>query len=92
MSFWNTSDGGSADKVGGSFEMGGGDLPPIPSGTNVLAIAEEAKTDQYNNDQYVSVKWRISKPAEYANRVIFQKVQIYHADTQKADKDRKSVV
>jgi len=89
MSFWATSDGSSAQKTEGKFEMGGGDIAPIPDGTSVLAIAEEAKNDEYQDNQYIKVKWRISKPAEYANRVIFQKVQVYEKDAGKADKAKR---
>ncbi len=89
MSFWATSDGSSAQKTEGKFEMGGGDLPPIPDGTSVLAIAEEAKNDEYQDNQYIKVKWRISKPAEYANRVIFQKVQVYEKDAGNAVKAKR---
>ena len=87
--FWATSDGSSAQKTEGKFEMGGGDIPPIPDGTSVLAIAEEAKNDEHNNVQFIKVKWRVSKPAEYANRVIFQKVQVYEKDAGKADKAKR---
>lgn len=87
--FWATSDGSSAQKTEGKFEMGGGDIPPIPDGTSVLAIAEEAKNDEYQDNQYIKVKWRISKPAEYANRVIYQKVQVYEKDAAKADKAKR---
>lgn len=87
--FWATSDGSSAQKTEGKFEMGGGDIAPIPDGTSVLAIAEEAKNDEHNNVQFIKVKWRVSKPAEYANRVIFQKVQVYEKDAAKADKAKR---
>lgn len=91
MSFWQTSDGNNAAQQaqtdGGKFEMGGGDLAPIPEDSNVLAIAEEAKNSEYQGNTYINVKWRISKPAEYANRVIFQKIQIF--DPAKADKAKK---
>lgn len=91
MSFWQTSDGTNAAQQaqadGGKFEMGGGDLAPIPEDSNVLAIAEEAKNSEYQGNTYINVKWRISKPAEYANRVIFQKIQIF--DPAKADKAKK---
>lgn len=91
MSFWKTSDGGNAAQQaqtdGGKFEMGGGDLAPIPEDSKVLAIAEEAKNSEYQGNTYINVKWRISKPAEYANRVIFQKIQIY--DATKSDKAKK---
>lgn len=91
MSFWQTSDGTNAAQQaqadGGKFEMGGGDLAPIPEDSNVLAIAEEAKNSEYQGNTYINVKWRISKPAEYANRVIFQKIHIF--DPTKADRAKK---
>lgn len=89
MSFWETADGGNAQQSEGKFEMGGGDLAPIPEGTSVLAIAEEAKNDEYQGSAFIKVKWRISKPAEYANRVIFQKVQVFDKDPGKADKAKR---
>lgn len=89
MSFWNTSDGQSAQNNDGKFEMGGDALAPIPDGTSVLAIAEEAKNNEYQGDEYINIKWRVSKPQEYANRVIFQKVRAYDTDTQKADKAKR---
>ena len=75
------------DTTSSSFELGGGDLAPIPENTKVLAIAEEAKNDEYQGTRSIKVKWRISQPAEYANRVIFQKLQVYTAD--KADKHKR---
>ena len=78
---------GNIDTTSSSFELGGGDLAPIPENTKVLAIAEEAKNDEYQGTRSIKVKWRISQPAEYANRVIFQKLQVYTAD--KADKHKR---
>lgn len=89
MSFWATADGGNAQQNEGKFEMGGDALAPIPEDTSVLAIAEEAKNSEYQGDEYVNIKWRINKPAEYANRVIFQKVRPYDADPAKADKAKR---
>ena len=78
---------GNIDTTSSSFELGGGDLAPIPENTKVLAIAEEAKNDEYQGARSIKVKWRISQPAEYANRVIFQKLQVYTPD--KADKHKR---
>lgn len=89
MSFWNTSDGQSAQNNDGKFEMGGDALAPIPDGTSVLAIAEEAKNSEYQGDEYINIKWRVSKPQEYGNRVIFQKVRAYDKDAGKADKAKR---
>ena len=78
---------GNIDTTSSTFELGGGDLAPIPENTKVLAIAEEAKNDEYQGARSIKVKWRISQPAEYANRVIFQKLQVYTPD--KADKHKR---
>ena len=78
---------GNIDTTSSTFELGGGDLAPIPENTKVLAIAEEAKNDEYQGTRSIKVKWRISQPAEYANRVIFQKLQVYTPD--KADKHKR---
>jgi len=74
MSFFEKQDtqGGA-----GSFELGGGSLQPIPDGTRVLAICEEAKNETYDFKSYIKLKWRISQPEQHANRVIFQKMQVY---------------
>ena len=88
-SFWNTSDGQNLQQSDGKFEAGGGDIAPIPDGTSVLATAEEARNSEYQGDEYLNIKWRVAKPAEYANRVIFQKVRVYDKDPSKADKAKK---
>lgn len=85
MSFWTTSTGEAVQQVG-SFEAGGGALAPIPEGTAVLASAEESTWKEYQGDRYINIKWRVAKPAEYANRVIFQKVRVCDADSAKADR------
>lgn len=72
-----------------TFESGGGDLAPIPKGTSVLAVAEEATNAEYQGDRYINVKWRISKPEEYSNRVIYQKIRVYDTDTAKAERAKR---
>lgn len=66
-----------------TFEIGGGEL--IPKNTRVVATCEEAGNDSYNGENYISLKWRVNLPKEYANRVIFQKLKVYdQAKQQKA--------
>lgn len=74
--FWDLNEGGSATG-NGEFEMGGGDMTPIPSNTGCIAAIEEAKWDEYDGDRFISLKWRVMKPDEYAKRVIFQKVKVF---------------
>ena len=87
MSFFNLSDNSNAADTGSSFDMGGGDLPPIPNNTEVLAAPDDAKWDKtIDGEQYISLRWTVLAPKEYANRKIFQKVRVDRADEKKADK------
>lgn len=78
MSFWNTSDGQTIDNNGKYEEESGGDLPPIPDDTQVLFAADQVKWDERNNDgnRFISIRWTVMKPAEYANRKVFQKLWV----------------
>lgn len=80
MSFFQKSD----TTGNGEFQLGGGTFQPIPDDTRVLAVCEEAKNEIYNYSEYIKLKWRVSQPAEYANRVLFQKLQVYDAAKQEA--------
>ena len=84
MSFFTQSNGKSVQSTG-NFESGGG-LAPIPEGTQVLAVIDEAKWDTYQNESFVSLRWSIAKPQEYANRKIFQKIKVMDSDDSKRDK------
>jgi len=87
MSFFTTSTGDNlAQNNTGSFSMGGDDFAPIPKDTRVLAVCEEAKISEYQGARYINLKWGIAQPKEYANRKIFQKVQVFATDSTKRDK------
>lgn len=78
MSFWQMSDGGNATQdAQGSFDGGGGDIKPIPANTGCIAVVEEIKWDEFEGDRFISAKWRVSQPQQYANRVIFHKLKVY---------------
>tara|TARA_B100000408_G_scaffold117945_1_gene96239 strand:+ start:2959 stop:3525 length:567 start_codon:yes stop_codon:yes gene_type:complete len=86
MSFFKMSDG-TAPSTNGTAEMGGGNLPPIPSGTQLKAMIVEAKWDdggQYNN-RHIKLRWDVVD-GEYKKRVVFQKVQVCETDANKRDK------
>lgn len=82
MSFFGNIDTNAVD-----FEMGGGEMAPIPKGTRVLAICEEAKNSSYKDEDFLNLKWRVSQPAEYAKRVLFQKLKVF--DENKGETHRK---
>jgi hypothetical protein len=89
MSFWNLNDGQTATQTNGSFEAGGGDIEPIPNKTGCISAIEEAKWDEYQGERYISLKWRVARPAEYANRVIYQKIKVFDPKPEKADKAKR---
>lgn len=83
MSFFNLSDGQLDQNK--EFDMGGGDLEPIPNNTQVTAIIESSEWDEYEGDRYIKNKWSIVD-GEYQGRVIFQKVKVCESDPKKKDK------
>ena len=89
MSFWNLNDSNETLDTTGKFESGGGDMTPIPAKTQVKAAIDDAKWDDYEGDEYISLRWSVLAPAEYKNRKIFQKVRVMDADSKKADKAKK---
>jgi len=81
MSIWdNIGD----DQISDSFDMGGGEIAPIPSNTNVAAIIDEAKWDSRDGVDYISLRWSVLAPADYKNRKVWQKLQV--RDEKKAQK------
>lgn len=82
MSFFGGIDTGVTD-----YEIGGGALEPIPDGTRVLAVCEQARNRVFNSDEYIELKWRISRPEEYSNRVVFHKLRVY--DAEKGEKHKR---
>ena len=76
MSFWQKQDGSQIESTT-TFEAGGGDIQPIPNNTALIGAIEEAKWSEYQGEHYINLKWRVMRPAEYANRVLFQKLKVF---------------
>ena len=90
MSFWNLSDGGDATKTSGAFEVGGGNLEPIPDETTAIAIIDEAKWDRSREgDEFVSLRWSVVAPDDYKNRKIYQKLWVRDLDPRAKDAIKK---
>jgi len=87
MGFWNTSDGEDAAKTGAEYEIPGGSMEPIPAGSSVLAMIDEAKWDhtQNNAEEYVSLRWSVLAPEEYKNRKVFHKLWVTDHDPNAKD-------
>lgn len=90
MSFFNLSDNEDATQTGATFEIGGGVIAPISNNTNLLAVIDEAKWDfTPQNEQFISLRWAVLSPQEFANRKVFHKVKVLSANPKQADKAKR---
>jgi len=82
MSFWQLSDGDDANTGEKEYEQETGNLSPIPDGSSVLALIDEAKWNETRDEQaeHISLRWSVIEPAEYANRKVFQKLWVTDDD------------
>lgn len=82
MGFWDLSDGESANTGEKEYEQETGNLSPIPDGSSVLALIDEAKWNETRDEQaeHISLRWSVIEPAEYANRKVFQKLWVTDDD------------
>ena len=86
--FFSLSDGGSAVDTGTSYEAPSGDIEPIPDGSTLLAMISGAKWESPRDDSsvsYVQIEWTMLKPADYANRKIWQKLWVNDLDPSAKD-------
>lgn len=85
--FWGLSDGSSATDTDENFELaGGGNLEPIPDGSTVIATVEAAQwKDDNDRNEFLEIKWRVTKPEAFFNRVVFQKLWVTDADPRAKD-------
>lgn len=82
MSFWDLSDGETAKTENKEYEVPGGNMDPLPDNSDVLATIHEAKWDsgRDQDEEYISIQWRVQEPKQYANRVVFQKLWVSDLD------------
>lgn len=90
MSFWDLSDGTDASQnTQTEYEIpGGGNMDPIPDGSSVLAMIDEAKWDEKENASFISLRWSVLSPDEYKNRKVFQKLWVTDDDPNAKDADK----
>ena len=87
--FWGLSDGESAADTGTEYEVpGGGNFDPIPDGSDVLAVIDEAKWDKKKESDFVSLRWSIIGPDEYKNRKVFHKLWVTDDDPTVHDREK----
>ena len=85
MSFWDLSDGGTAAETGTEYEQPSGNLDPIPDGSSVKAMIDEAKWDEKDGADFISLRWTVLEPDEYKNRKVFQKLWVTDDDPNAKD-------
>ena len=80
--FWLIDD---KEVKSGDFTIGG-QIEVIPNNTTVLAFVEEVKWDSYEGEEFINLKWKDLSPAEYKNRIVFQKLKVMQENKDKAKK------
>lgn len=86
MSFWDLDDGESAVTGEKEYQAPTGGFKLIPDGSSVLAMIDEAEwaKDQDDNE-YISLRWSVMEPEDYANGKIFQKLWVTDDDPRAKD-------
>ena len=84
MSFFQTSDGESIDSTT-EFEASTS-FEPMPEGSEHVAIIDEARWDDYQDDEYINLRWEIVGNGEYNGRRLFQKIRVKDDESKKRDK------
>lgn len=88
--FWNLSDGEDILATGNTFEIGGGEIEPIPDNTTAVAIIDDAKWDQdREGNRFISLRWSLVLPVELKNRKVFQKLWVGDDDPRARDAAKK---
>lgn len=89
MSFWATSTGGNAaENANTEFDAGGG-FEIIPDKSTVIAEPDDvgwAQDQSFNN--YISIRWNVTKPEELAGRKVFQKLWVEDLDPNSKDEQK----
>jgi len=92
--FWKLSDGTTPEQTN-NFDAGGGDFEPIPDGTDVLAIIEEAgwrQAKDISEPDSIQLRWSVLKPDAYKNRKVFQKIKAKDPETKVSDKAKRMLM
>lgn len=87
MSFWELSDNTTVSASTEYEAPSGGE--PISDNTDVMAYPDEAKWDDKDGAEYISIRWRVAKPDAYKNRVVFQKMWVLGNNPQQKDPEKR---
>lgn len=87
--FWALSDGANAAATKATeFDAGGGNMQPIPDGSTVLAMIDEAKWATKDGAEHISLRWTVIQPEAFKNRKVFQKLWVTDDDPGAAGADK----
>lgn len=88
MGYFKYDDG---DKGAVNGEYSGPSIEIIPKGTQCLAYIEDAGLEhsREGDEQYINLKWRVMKPAEINNRVLYQKLRIWDENSNKRNRAKR---
>lgn len=94
MSFWSTSSGenlaAQTAEQAKEYTPPSNDLEPIPGGSKVRAFIKEAGWDKdKDSNRYVKLRWDVTKPDDYAKRVVFHKLWVKDSDPNAKNPDEK---
>lgn len=95
-SFWTTSTGEDLSKQTAeestAYTPPENSMDPIPGGSKVRAFIKEASWDspQGSTARFIKLRWDVTKPDEYAKRVVFHKLWALDPDPQAKNPDEKT--
>ena len=93
VNFWDLDDGTNAAVTAqDEYEVPSGNLEPIPDGSSVLAMVDEAKWDTREMQgeppaRHIQLRWTVLQPEAYKNRKIFHKLWVTDDDPNAKDAD-----
>ena len=82
--FWEVSTGETVEN-NGTFDGGGGSFEPLPDGTTIHGLCDNAEWNEYDGVKSISLSWEVLE-GEFKGRKIFQKVRVNELDSKKRDR------
>lgn len=92
MNFWNNDVIDNQGNNGDFSISNNNEFKPIPNNTEAIATIVDANWREFDGNEYIEIKWQIVAPAQYANRVIFQKLKVLDQDSAKSSKAQKMLL
>ena len=91
MSFWDLSDGGTANEdVQKEYEAPGVNMEPIPNNSDVLATIKAVKwaTKPETSERFIEIQWTVQKPEEFFGKTLSHKLWVDDLDPSVKDEKK----